>query len=439
MKLFVESFKNVLGVNFAIYFSVLDRQRLERQGPHLVPGSTFSDHRNILKGKHVRRFKSRYGSRKRMGRPPPHSGLNKVAMSRDKPAPPIQLWSKREANANPEGIVGDNSKNKSEKAEIYAALDSHLESLEPDPRCAQHIGFCAKMKLKNLECILHCQLSTHALAKPSTKFLFRLMKVYANYPRLLCPTFGKVYNEIPSIIQKQENENSLLGFLAGVGITDDSPLNIDFIKNAPSSLFNNLVKFAEGEDISLVQSILSTAETAITVELAEKNMFPSAFGNPTCKLAPKESWYVSMIDSMTKHPTLTDIFLRGYWILSRALKTNLPYPLDSIFVSLLYSIKLMAGVDCSIIAYAEQGKPFKCKEPPPVDEILDGYAESSRANDEENTYSWMVCGAHQVELPEWLQKAQGLEGRSDTRETTETQLGPEYDDLDEFPNPDETD
>lgn len=418
--------------------TVLDRQRLQRQGPHLVPGSKLSENPNVLNGKYVRRLISRHGARKRMGRVPPHSGLSKVALSRDKPAPPIQLWSKREANENAtkEGVVGDNSKNKSAKAEIYAALDSHLENLEPDPRCAQNIGFCAKMPLKNLECILHCQLSTHALSKPSTKFLFRLMKVYANYPRLLCPTFGKIYNEIPTILKKQENDNSLLGFLAGVGITDDSPLNIDFIKNAPSALFNNLVKFANGEDLEMVQSILSTAETAITVQLAEKNIFPSAFGNPMCQLAPKESWYVSMIDAMTKHPTLTDIFLRGYWILSRGLKIDLPYPLDGIFVSLLYSIKVMAGVDCSIIAYAEQGKPFKCKEPPPIDLILDGYSDASRYADEENTYSWMVCGAHQVELPEWLQK--GLMGRSDDiRETTETQLGPQYDDLEEFPNPDE--
>ncbi len=413
---------------------------MQRQGPHFVQGSTLSDHPNVLKGKYVRRLISRYGARKRMGRLHPHSGLNKVAMSRDKPSPPIQFWSKRETDPNviKNGIVGDNSKNKSAKAEIYAALDTQLENLEPDPQCAKNIGFCARMPLKNLECLLHCQLSTHALAKPSTKFLFRLMKVYANYPRLLCPTFGKIYNEIPTILQKQEHENSLLGFLRSVGITDDSPLNTDFIKNAPSALFNNLIKFAEGEDIEMVQSILSTAETAITVQLAEKNIFPSAFGNPMCQLAPKESWYVSMVDAMTKHPTLTDIFLRGYWILSRALRTNLPYPMDSMFVSMIYSIKLLAGVDCSIIAYAEQGKPFKCKEPPPIDAILDEYADTSKDADDENTYSWMVCGAHQVELPEWLQKAKGLMGRSDDiRETTETQIGPEYDDLDEFPNPDE--
>lgn len=117
---------------------------------------------------------------------------------------------------------------------------------------------------------------------------------------------------------------------------------------------------------------------------------------------------------------------------------ELPYhPLNFMFVSMVFAIKLQTvGVDCSIISYAGQGKPFKCRRPIPIDDILNTFAPPETNEDPDDAYSWLKCGAHQVEIPSWILDKEELVGY-DIREANATVENEQYDDFDEFPNPDE--
>lgn len=292
-----------------------------------------------------------------------------------------------------------------------------------------------------LQCVIHCSLNINALTNEPTRFLFRMLRLFISYPQYLCPTFGSIYNKIPAILEAGLEHNDLGGFLRALGFDLEAAnfQDLEFIQTAPAALFNNLVKFGSGPAFDIVRPILITAEDAVNLELSEQNLFPQTYSNPACKFSPDHGWFVSMIDAMAKHPVTSDIFLRGFWVLSRGITQSLPYPVDGFFVSLLHAMTLLVGVDCSLVSFGEHGKSFVCLQPPPVDQVFEAYAKQEADSDLNNPYKWLVCGAHQVEIPGWTQPGQ-MAGRTDAEDVKAPAPPPEEIeaiDVNAFPNPEE--
>ncbi|ODN06339.1 hypothetical protein Ocin01_00376 [Orchesella cincta] len=346
------------------------------------------------------------------------------------------IWNKRGAGDDAAKVEKTNPV--SETKEGYEEEDKFLENLVPDKDCLTKLPICAN-HLNKYDCTMNCYLN-QVLESPNTKFLYRLIHQFKSFGRFLCPTFGTIYDDIPNIIHKRLRRNKLSSFLQAVGIQKEvEQIDLDFIKNSPLALFNSLVKFGNGTEFDIIKPILGTAEATARAEMSGRSLSASLYSNPVCSGVALKSWIYSIINTLTKHPLVSDIFLKGFWTITRALNNGVPYPLDGLFTSWMVGIKVLAGAECSLISYAEQGKRFKCLQKAPIEQILDDY--KKEAEKRKNPFDWLVCGAHQVKYPKWFkskvknqEKKNEFQGRSDTGDEEE-EVGVEGDEPEEEVEP----
>ncbi|CAL8108454.1 unnamed protein product [Orchesella dallaii] len=311
-------------------------------------------------------------------------------------------------------------------AEAYAQDDKMLLELLPNKKCYNSLTLCSNY-LNKYDCTMSCYLN-RVLEKPNTKFLYRLLHQYKYFARFLCPTLGSIYDEIPNKIRAGIKRNRLSSFLKAIGISaKPEDRDLDFIKNAPTALFNNLVKFGNGTEFGIIKPIIDAAEASVLAEMSGKGLSRMRYSNPVCRGVDQKSWVFSMVNTLTKHPHVSDMFLKGYWTTSRALSNGVPYPLDGLFTAWLTGMRVMAGAECSFISYAEQGMRFKCSQKAPIEEILEVF--KKEAEIKKNPMNWMVCGAHQVRFPKWFKnkvrknlKSGGVAGRSDVGDDNEEEM-----------------
>lgn len=218
-------------------------------------------------------------------------------------------------------------------------------------KCAPVVKYCLLNAIGSEACVLSCLLDPLEVKHTTT--------IVARVAKTLCYPIGSIYDSgVPLLIEAEGKVKNVAGFLNALGIEKENYAQVSLA--GAESLPMQLIKYGKSPILDVLKPIVATLSTSLSIA---GNYFGDVNSqkNFACQKVDMSDPLKRIAEQFITNPFTTDVLLGGWFVLTNIgqFKTN---PLSPIVNGFLNTFKLIIGIHCSIIQYAETGNGYNCKD-----------------------------------------------------------------------------
>jgi hypothetical protein len=240
-------------------------------------------------------------------------------------------------------------------------------------KCAEEIRLCKLTSLPADLCSLSCIFDQLPHAK-------RTINILSDAVLQLCSFTNTVFDSVLEKLSSSDDISSVAAYNSFMGFPPpfSGQLPIQLIKFYNNPLLNKLKLIPAS-----IEATMSTFQSLTYRQHAQ------------CSAVDLAQSVQTLAQEIVAFPPAADVTLLGYFTLSNIAQFKRFGPASALFDSIMTVMKLLTGVECGIVEYAETGKTQSCKD-------VTGEKVVPRApvkiphgeDDDDDDYDEEVCGAY---------------------------------------------
>jgi len=226
----------------------------------------------------------------------------------------------------------------------------NLSYVEALVKCAPIIKYCLLNAMEMQKCSLACLFDPFPVSK-------HVVQIVDTVVKFLCSPMETIYDTGMKVIQNNEKFMDISNYQDLLGITN---VNYTLFSTfGPAALPMQLIKYARSPVFDSLKPALASLSNEIGFSATEFTDL-SSFQNSACD---KNSEMFGTVDRLAEKfidkPSTVDITLPGWFLISTIGQFSVN-PLSVMIHTILNMYKLLTGVQCSLIQYAETGVNSDC-------------------------------------------------------------------------------